>query len=314
MTLRYPSVADVTMRLKSTEAQAAGLGGMWTYLPGTGPAPITLGASLWYDGGWGGWFGSVQAHVYGPILLAIVADGDPPGLYYWRPDNCFYSWTSDGGGVYAYRARNAGTLALAFAGGEIDCDVRFRTVFPSGGETARAEVYIDGGLIYTFTPMSPPDPEDIVSRLSIASDVITSGREGTRFGSPVATVWDVGFDWKVTLLDGEPVAHSVSHQWPPWVAYLLAGGSDANYRVPNDLLAQGNEGWNQLTTDGDGCVYQIWVDGNGGNSYWIVFPYYTSGSIPNLSIGHHAVADTLLVTDAGLDPAGTVGWWKVQNK
>jgi len=322
-TLRDCSVADVTLRLKAHTGQ---IGEQYVY----------------YDGPFGdGYDGYV-------MMFLMWTDG----LRYFRylpgaPDfwgNILYYE----GGIPG-NAAGPSTLVKAFDGGSLDCVLRFRLVADEeDGGNSYGECYCDDVLADTWPVMTLVrgfNVGDLIADLNFVlsgGSVSGAGEESGRIGSPAATVWGLDtesvwnefegdYDNGVTQVvteyspvrtaeegfGGTPqVVLSASRQWAEWAPYIKAGGDAAEYRRSHDLMGDGTiTGWARVNADEDGCLYLLSEAGDTDmDLVQIVFDRYCPLlGMPNLSIGHHAVADTLLVTDAGLS-GGTVGWWKVQNK
>lgn len=294
MRLQLCSVADVTLRVKATQAQATG-----------------LGDALWYGGSWMKFGGSYQGTMY----FRVVPDGDGAGLRYWTPGytRCYYTG-------YSLETIGLGVVAKEFIDGELDCTVRFVT-----DVTGIASVYIDGVLLEVWDAPGEVAVTDLVSGLYHAvgwKSVSGAGYETCRLGGATATVWDThvpgpSANWKVRLDgDGNPaVVKSVAHNWTDWVAWVGAAGDPDDYEARWDLYAAGDWDVSQVAVDTDGCFYGVTQEGDTFlSTQRAVFEQYRVGAVPNLSITHHTVSNTLLVTDAGLAGDGSVGMWKVQRK
>jgi len=289
--LRYCSVADVTLRLKATQAQAT-----------------LLADALWYGGEWFG--------VNGAMYFRVVGDGATQGLLYWGPTDAEFFWSS-----YSVTTHGAGTLVQGFTAGALDVTLRFRTVIDEGG-AHYAECYCDDVLVDTWVAVGSPDVAELVSRLWLAGggkSVAGAGFETYRVGPVAATIWGCGTAAPIAVVvddDDQPaLVSAASHLWTDWVLFVAAGGDPDDWDVAGELFAEGFwDYYDQLAVDGDGCMYAVSQEGDSWlGAIQTNFRKYRLAAVANLSIGHHAVADTLLVTDAGLS-GGTVGWWKVQNK
>jgi len=290
-TLKRCSVADVTLRLKATQAQATG-----------------LSDAVWYGGSWFG--------VNGAMYFRVVGDGATQGLLYWDPAHAEYFWNN-----YEVTTSGAGTLVQAFSGGELDVELRFRTVIDGGG-AHYAEAYCDDVLVDTRVTSGAPAIEELLSALWISGggkNIAGAGFETYRVGGPAATVWQMHLagTWKVIVgEDGQPaVIVNVAHAWAAWQAYIAAGGDAADYRLAGDLFAEGFWQWNRLAVDGEACLYDLSQAGDGFlDLLQATFRQYCQGGAPNLSLTHHTVSNALLVTDAGLASDGSVGHHKIQRK
>lgn len=293
-TLQWCSVADVTVRVKATLAQAASMEeGVW----------------------WGGtWFG-----IYGTMYYRIVTTGGNPGLYYWDPDHAEHYYNN-----YTVTTDGAGTLVQAFVDGALDVTLRFRIV--TDGEAYQAETTCDEVVVDTYTPPPPGELEDPLALADLVSwlafnaggkSVSGAGSETFRVGVPEATVWEceVAGTVKVKVSGGAPaVVASASRNWTVWVPVIQAGTDPADYRAGGDLFGDGFVGADQLTVDGDGCVYGLSQEGDSFlSSQQITFNKYCLAEAVALAIAHHAVSNTLLVTDAGLATGGGAGHHKVQR-
>ena len=214
------------------------------------------------------------------------------------------------------------------------------------------DVLVDTWLLKTSIGNRTINVGDLIASLEFAiggGGSPAPGLETSRIGSPSATVWlmDTESVWNDFEMDydngvaqvitefspvrteaegfgGTPQqVKTAARLWTDWLPYMAAAGDIAAYRRSNDLYGNGSllgggppARFCPFLVDEDGCIYGEAEAGDTDLGYlYMLFDYYCPVlGVPNFSIAHHAVADTLLVTDAGLATDGSVGYRKIQNK
>lgn len=251
---------------------------------------------VWYGGAWLGF----QA----PLLVWLF-DAATPGVYYVEPHDTECFWEG-----WSISREGSGTLVAPLED-TTTTTVRFRTDVDEAG-AGRLKVYVDGTLVDTYQPATPAALQDLVSELWIDATGLSGTGQTVHVGTVTATVWRVD-DGKVLVADDEPqIVASVKREWPAWVAYATAAGTDfLDYKAGGELYVRSDPQVAQVQVDDDGALYGESTTGPTVYAQRILLAEYVAGA--TLHLASHPVSQALLLTDCGLVAGSNVGLTKLQQ-